>query len=186
MINMQDKERMLVYKSISYLLTYPRELNAKDVDDYKDALMDLHQHDDGEIIDLTLSFIDDLKSIHPEYYVDLFELSPKCPLYISHYAHEDDMRKRRFMVEVSQTYKSLGFNLLGGELPDFLPIVTEFLGLSLSRKGKDRRIEFISKYVSPWVHEMSIRLEKIESPYHKLLRALDTMVKDELKMSRTV
>ena len=182
---MQDQGRMLVYKCISYLLLYPRELNAKEVDNCKDALMNLPQ-DGDEIIDLTLSFIEDLKSISPEYYVDLFELSPKCPLYISHYAHEDDMRKRRFMIEISQTYKSLGFNLIGGELPDFLPIVTEFLGLSLSRKSKDRRIDFISKYISPWVHEMSIRLEKLESPYHKLLRALDTMVEDELKMSRKV
>jgi nitrate reductase delta subunit len=84
-----------------------------------------------------------------ELYISLFELAPRCPLYVTHYVSRDDRERVAKMLRISGIYRSKGY-IVRGELPDFLPVILEFL--SLVDDSRTRR-ELIS-FVLPGVREL--------------------------------
>lgn len=58
-------------------------------------------------------------------YVELFDLRRRCCLYLSYYTDGDTRRRGVTLVEFTTAYKAAGMEIVGGELPDFLPAVLE-------------------------------------------------------------
>lgn len=65
-----------------------------------------------------------------ERYVATFDFAGGADLYLTHPAHGDDRSRGPALVEIKRRYRAAGLEPLGGELPDFLPMVLEFLGLA--------------------------------------------------------
>lgn len=176
------------YQLVGELLAHPEERDPQRI---AGLLTDL------EGAPLTLAekftaFLEDDRGASADEYVPVLELSPLCPLYLGHYLYEEPSTCRdvgcsgrnAYMLELTGIYQHFGLNLMGRELPDFLPVVTDFLRLSLARPDRDRtglREHFIRHYVWPALPPLAESLEKCETPYRELVAALKILLGEELK-----
>ena len=59
-------------------------------------------------------------------YVDTFDLRRRCCLYLTYYSYGDTRKRGMALLRFTHAYKTAGFELVGGELPDHLGVVCEF------------------------------------------------------------
>jgi nitrate reductase delta subunit len=69
---------------------------------------------------------DDLLSAQ-EHYVDLFDRGRALSLHLFEHLHGESRDRGSAMVELKQLYAAAGFELTARELPDYLPVVLEYL-----------------------------------------------------------
>ncbi len=58
-------------------------------------------------------------------YVDTFDLKRRCALYLTYYVAGDTRRRGHALVRFVEAYRAAGFEVEGGELPDYLPTALE-------------------------------------------------------------
>ena len=125
-------------------------------------------------------------------YVQTLELSPPCPLYLGVYLFEEPASCRGaatsgrngYMIELTGLYRHFGFDLTGRDLPDYLPVMVDFLGITLqteSRDGIGLRRRLLEHYVQPGLEPLREALAKYESPYGLLVSALASCVEQDLQ-----
>jgi nitrate reductase delta subunit len=59
-------------------------------------------------------------------YVDTFDLRRRCCLYLTYYSHGDTRKRGMALLRFTHAYKSAGYEVTEGELPDHLAVVCEF------------------------------------------------------------
>jgi nitrate reductase delta subunit len=103
-------------------------------------------------------------------YLARFDLGADCPLYLGHYLFDEPDNCREvgtsgrngYMIEVAAMYRHFGLALDSRELPDFLPVVAEFLALSLARPDRDvegLRARFVERQLRPALGPMRAAFE---------------------------
>ena len=103
-------------------------------------------------------------------YVATFDRNRSHALYIFEHVHGEDRDRGSAMVDLLQEYHSNGFQLGDDELPDYLPVLLEYLANVDQKKAK--------KLLGDAVHvveHIRIKLEKNCSPYAALLATLVTL-----------
>lgn len=58
-------------------------------------------------------------------YVELFDFRRRCCLYLTYYTCGDTRRRGEALAGFAAAYKAAGLEIVGGELPDFLPAVLD-------------------------------------------------------------
>ena len=118
-----------------------------------------------------------------EEYVTTLELAPAVSLYLGSHLYEEPQSCRGagmsgrngYMLELANIYRHFGIELAGGELADFVPVMVEFLGLSLERGDRDQiglRRYFVETMLSAGLASLLSALRRHESPYAHLVDAL--------------
>ena len=128
-------------------------------------------------------------SVSDEDYIDLFELQPKCALYLGSHTFDEPKTcanaavsdRNGYMIELVGIYKHFGQELDGKELPDYLPLMVEFLSLTVDSRDDPIRGKFIAEYIVPFLPPMRSRLEELETPYLHLFGALEKVMSVDLK-----
>lgn len=177
---------MEAYKLVAELLSYPEDLNLAEIGQWADDLTCSLAEKLGDEAALNVrSFAQDLKSITPGEYIETLELAPRCPLYLGYWAFLDEgadsPARRKFMSELLDVYHLFGLSLGGKELPDYLPVVVEFLWISLGKGHQEARTRVITQYVVPWLPSIITCLENNGSPYAKLLKTLQMLIEWDLR-----
>ncbi|MDP7059145.1 MAG: hypothetical protein QF416_01565 [Candidatus Marinimicrobia bacterium] len=129
------------------------------------------------------------ETISDEDYIDLFELQPKCPLYLGSHTFDEPKTcanaavsdRNEYMIELIGIYRHFGQSINGGELPDYLPLMVDFLSLTAESKDDPIRGKFIDEYILPFLPPIRSRLEELETPYLHLLSALEKVIDLDLK-----
>jgi nitrate reductase assembly molybdenum cofactor insertion protein NarJ len=86
------------------------------------------------------------------------------------------------MIDLHGVYRHFGRAPNGKELPDYLPLMAEFLSLTAGSRGDAVRTEFLREYFLPFLPPMRKRLEQLDTRYRHLLDALAGLVRHELKI----
>ncbi len=175
------------YRLIVDLFEYPENLDREKTsrEALEEVIPNIATYINGGAADL-LSFIEDFKNIGIDEYTRTVELSPECPPYLGHYAFEEPKTcagmgvsdRNDYMIELAAIYEHYGFEV-SGELPDYVPAMTEFLYLSLPKRGDELRNEYLSKLLS-MLPSMIQRFEEKESAYQKPLKALKALMELDL------
>ncbi len=167
----------------AYLVVAEALLHCDDRDDVLVGGLQARLADDApEIAACMRAFLESPASRSADEYVQTLELSPPCPLYLGAYLFEEPTSCRgvgisgrnEFMIELRGIYGHFGLGLGARELPDFVPLVADFLAISLERQELDRiglRRMVIEQYVRPALGPMLERLIKHESIYARVLEA---------------
>lgn len=124
-------------------------------------------------------------------YLETLELAPACPPYLgAHLFDEPDScrglarsDRNPYMVELRGVYRHFGWELDGGELPDYLPLVADFLRLTVrARLPRDLSIRryLVQELVRPGIGPLRRALEERESPYAGPVRALEVVVERDV------
>ncbi len=121
---------MIVLRAFSALLSYPR-------DDLRQALpeiADLIQHSSlietrerNELLALIDDLVDGELLEKEERYVELFDRGRTTSLNLFEHLHGESRDRGDAMVDLKHLYQRGGFELSTSELPDYLPVVLEYL-----------------------------------------------------------
>ncbi len=121
---------MLIFKAFSALLSYPSA-------EMRQALPEIAQVVRASKLvgrrerEGLLSLIDEIGEGDlleaEERYVDLFDRGRALSLHLFEHLHGDGRDRGAAMVELKALYAAAGFELAGAELPDYLPVVLEYL-----------------------------------------------------------
>ena len=128
-------------------------------------------------------------TISEEDYIDLFELQPQCSLYLGSHTYDEPKTcanaaisdRNGYMIELIGIYRHFGQMIDGKELPDYLPLMMDFLALTVEAKDDPIRGKFITEYLAPLLPPIRSRLEELETPHLHLLEALEKIINVDLK-----
>lgn len=124
-------------------------------------------------------------------YLEELEMSRNRPLYLGFYLFDEPEScqsagtcgRNGYMIELSGIYRHYGLQLDGRELPDFLPLVLDFLALSADRReGAEGavRTQLIERYLQPAVIVMHERFSEHGGPWLLAVDALVALLRAEL------
>ena len=100
-------------------------------------------------------------------YVETFDVTRRCCLYLTYYAHGDTRKRGLALVQFKQAYRRAGVELDAEELPDHLSVVLEF-GASYDR---DTAWLLLNDHRAG-VEMLRIALAERTSPWHDVVTAL--------------
>jgi nitrate reductase delta subunit len=164
---------MQIYKILSILLQYPTQECVDHRAEIKALVADLEyaREEDKLAIFNFLQWTDSLSLTEYEaIYVKTFDFTPEHALYLTHHLFDEQDRDRGpALVNLSEYFQQQGFEISDGELPDYLPLVLEYV--STLESVTDVRL-FLQQ--SAHVAEIvASNLEKIGSPFAPLLKIVE-------------
>lgn len=121
---------MLTFRAFSALLSYPSEEMRRALPEIAGVLnvtplvAPRERHD---LLDLIAELGEGDLLAAEERYVDLFDRGRALSLHLFEHLHGESRDRGEAMVELKQIYERAGFDLSARELPDYLPVVLEYL-----------------------------------------------------------
>jgi len=177
-----------VYKLISDLWCSPSDTNIQNIKKDSENLIKKLEAVNKEAAILLQKFIEE-KTISEESYIDLFELDPKCPLYLGTHSYDEPKTcagagvsdRNKYMIELRAIYKHFEKIADEKELPDYLPLMIDFLSLTINSKNDSVRGKFIKEYLLPFLPPVQSKLKELKTPYVYLIDALNKITNIDLK-----
>ena len=183
-----DKTQLTAaYRLISELLLYPEDRDPARIEAEMAALAAAPEALREPLADFLAAPL----AGSAEEYVATLELAPAVSLYIGSHLYEEPQSCRGagmsgrngYMLEIGNIYRHFGVELAGGELADFVPVMVEFLGLSLERSDQDRiglRRYFVETMLTTGLASLLSALRRHESPYAHLVDALGVALAEDI------
>ena len=161
---------MKTLKLISVLLDYPRPELWQHADDIRAAAADPIVLSPAQRVALS-GFVDDLLTQEPmdaeERWLALFDRGRAMSLLLFEHIHGESRDRGQAMVDLVETYRRAGFELGVRQLPDYLPLVLEFL----STRPVDEVADWL-KHVGHILELLAARALERQSPYATLFACL--------------
>lgn len=167
------------FKALSALLTYPSTELQEAIPAIRDVLAEeaivsvaalesieplLLEFEQGDIFDLQ------------ERYVLLFDRSRTLSLNLFEHIHGEGRDRGGAMVDLLETYRAKGFELVATELPDHLPVLLEFI--STLPLGEARALLVDAGHI---IAALAERLTRRETPYASVLVALSEIAQASIE-----
>lgn len=164
---MRPEDRLL-FKVVSILLRFPDK-------DVIDSLPDLGAALEGCSLGARAKgchvFIDYLGAQSlvqlQEEFSRIFDLSPETCLNMTYHRYGESRERGSALAGLTGLYRNAGYEILGSELPDYLPLILEFLSIC----DEDAGLKIIKEWADQ-VEKLAHDLKKNESPYAALLETL--------------
>lgn len=162
---------MTIYKLLSALLDYPDQDLLDNLPEVRQALDGCREinHAERAALRKFLARLDngDLTEIQAEY-VQTFDLTPQHSLHLTHHLFGDDKNRGPALIDLSELYKDHGVEVATNELPDYLPLILEFVAYQEDTDAQ----AFLSDAVKVFA-VLATNLEKANSPYAPLVRIIE-------------
>jgi nitrate reductase delta subunit len=163
---------MSIYPILSALLDYPDEALIEALDEI-DAALGAWPDAARELAPLVAALGSRPLIESQEEYVATFDRNPSHSLHLFEHVHGESRARGQAMVDLLDEYRSLGLDVSADELPDYVPLFLEVLGLVDADRAQS--------LLNDAIHVLSAlgeRLERSESPYagvFAVLRRLATV-----------
>jgi nitrate reductase delta subunit len=163
-----------VYKVLSVLLEYPRKELVENWDEMRQLVSELPELT-VEDKDRLTGFIEWASALpltqFQAKYVDSFDMTAENSLYLTYHLFDEQDRERGpALIQLSELYKSTGFEIGDGELPDYLPLILEYV----STMDDAASAQAFLKQTSQAADIIASNLEKNASPYAPLVRIVES------------
>jgi nitrate reductase delta subunit len=162
---------MQIFKVIAKLIDYPDKELMENLDSVIEFVKDSSEINDGEKKAI-MEFISWM-GVHTETgmqqaYVDTFDMVPEHDLHITHHIFGDDNSRGPALIDLSERYKNEGFEVNKGEIPDFLPLILEYVSTLTEMESR----VFLGD-VKKVIKVIADNLDEAQSPYSKLIRIIE-------------
>ena len=115
-------------KLISCLLQYPDESLLKWLPAFRQALNEIKSVSASNRYDKILSYFEQTPLIQlQEQYTETFDLNPSNCMNLTYHRWGDTEKRGPALAHLEDIYLKSGFERISGELPDFLPLILEFI-----------------------------------------------------------
>jgi nitrate reductase molybdenum cofactor assembly chaperone NarJ/NarW len=105
-----------------------------------------------------------------ERYVALFDLGRGNSLHLFEHIYGDSRERGQAMVALAERYRGRGLAVAANELPDYLPLVLEYISVAPAEEGR----ELLSE-IAHVIEALGTRLAKRNSPYAGVFAALGSL-----------
>lgn len=102
-----------------------------------------------------------------EIYTAAFDLTPATTLNLTYHSFGDNEKRAAALVHLQQLYAAAGYPNISTELPDFLPLMLEFLSVCADEQIRERVWAYMGD-----LNGLAARLEKSAPSYAALLKLL--------------
>jgi len=130
---------MIVLRALGALLSYPQEEIRQALPEIAEAIRASQMIPAPQREDL-LTLIDelagDLLKVE-ERYVELFDRGRAASLHLFEHLHGEGRDRGQAMVDLKRLYERAGYELSSRELPDYLPVVLEYLSCRDLRESRE-------------------------------------------------
>ena len=165
------EERLLFLKIASHLLQYPDAGLLNTFESLTEVIHELSPGSPREIFTDFLRHFDNRKLINwQEEYTRNFDLNPATCLNLTYHKYGDGKERGPALAQLHQVYHRAGYEAATCELPDYLPLVLEFLAICPG----EEYAWLLKEYRSP-IETLANRLKEAGTPYAELFSViLDT------------
>ncbi|PLX63505.1 nitrate reductase molybdenum cofactor assembly chaperone [Sedimenticola selenatireducens] len=159
---------MLIYNIMARLLDYPDDELMQNLPGIIDAINqddDIGPQEKEDLLNL-VSWMNmhDLTGLQSQY-VQTFDMVPEHDLHLTHHLFGDDRGRGPALIDLSEYYKASGLEVEGKEIPDFLPLILEYVSTL-----DDLQARVFLGDAAKVLKVIGDNLEKAESPYARILR----------------
>lgn len=162
---------MTIYKLLSVLLDYPNQELFDNLPEIRQVLDDCKDFNEAErsTVRKFLAWLESADSTDIQAdYVQTFDLTPEHSLHLTHHLFGDDKNRGPALIDLTELYKDYGVEAVANELPDYLPLILEFV--AYQEEGEAQT--FLSDAVKVFA-VLAANLEKAKSPYAPLVRIIE-------------
>jgi nitrate reductase molybdenum cofactor assembly chaperone NarJ/NarW len=158
--------------AISYLLQYPSDRFPEEVSDPAEIAVLFPPAVGREKIRSFISFLKSTPLLDlQEIYTAVFDLDPQACLYLTYHRWGQDPGRTEDLLRLQRLYLEEGYQNESGELPDYLPLVLEFLSVC----DPQRRGQVLS-LCGREIVMLSHRLREVNAPYAGLFEILTGLI----------
>jgi nitrate reductase delta subunit len=162
---------MILYTILSRLLDYPDPDLKGNLDLIREAVAGESQLKAQERAVLE-RFVDKLQAeplmALQQEYVQTFDMVPEHSLHLTHHLFGDDRGRGPALVDLSEHYKGMGLEMKEGEIPDYLPLILEYVA-TLDEVAARLFLADAGKVLTV----LAANLENAKSRYAPLLRLVE-------------
>jgi nitrate reductase delta subunit len=156
-----NEEKRALLKLLSVLLQYPDDEFIMSLEELKEAVEEIPQVAQRERCKHFLDYLANNPLIRlQEEYTATFDLNPAASLNLTYHKWGDSRERGNALVGFHQLYQAGGYESISGELPDYLPLLLEFL--SVNRQECD--FLFVGQYCGQ-LKAISALLQESGNPY---------------------
>lgn len=156
---MNEEKRYLV-KLLATLLQYPDEEFIRVLGELKEAVEEIPQAEQRERCRNFLDYLCNRPLISlQEEYTATFDLNPSTCLDLTYHRWGDGRERGTALVAFHHLYQSSGYESTTGDLPDYLPLVLEFVSVN-----RQKSQTLLGQYCEQ-VETIGSRLQENGSPY---------------------
>lgn len=163
---------MRIYKIMAHLLDYPTDELLENLQDITKVLKDDPEITAQERDELTqlISWMQlhTLIGMQSDY-VRTFDMTPEHDLHLTHHLFGDDSGRGPALIDLSEHYKAAGLEVDENEIPDFLPLILEYVSML-----DDMQARVFLGDAAKVITVLAENLEKAKSPYARLLRIIES------------
>ena len=166
---MHNKDRSLtLLKLLSVMIQYPEEGFIGSLAALKQTVENTVDSPNKRRL---LAFLTDIEAMPPlslqEHFTQIFDISPTTCLNLTYHSLGDSEDRGRTLAELDQVYCRAGFERTTTELPDYLPLVLEFLSQCPQAEGADLLWHHLGA-----ADGIAAKLLQLDSPYRVPLELL--------------
>lgn len=155
-------------KMISLLLHYPDESLLGLLPEFREALKEIEDVTTRDKYEHILPYFEQTPLIQlQERYTETFDLKPLYCLNMTYHRWGDSEKRGPALAHLEEIYRQAGCERINNELPDYLPLMLEFIAV----QPDDGSLEIITLYGST-VEMLTERLRKARHPYVALFEQL--------------
>lgn len=165
-------KKQVIFEELGDLLEYP-------LYDFREELLEISEH----VESISSSAADRLKDFYSrmkrmelemwqEFYVQTFDLTPVCSLYISvHLFGEESFKRAELMAGLKKVYEK-NYQGSSTELPDHLAVILGNNALF----SKEEWQELVKMCLLPAIPSMIKKLEAAQNPYSLILKTVQELL----------
>lgn len=168
------REKALIIKMVSHFLQYPDEDLLNSLEPMAEEVRALPQGRAKEVLADFVGYLQSRRLIRlQEEYSRHFDLNPATSLNLTYHRYGDGKDRGAALVELLRVYRRAGYMPTTRELPDYLPLVLEFLAIC----PQDDFAWLVQEY-RPQVEALADRLIQSGTPYAHLLSVVVDKLRD--------
>ena len=173
MVVINEENRHLL-KVLSALLQYPDEELVLLLDELKEAVGEIPQEEHREKCVNCLDYLENNSLIHlQEEYTATFDLNPATSLNLTYHKWGDARERGSALSDLNYLYHTAGYDSSDDDLPDYLPLILEFLSITTSADS----FLFLGQYCDQ-LEAVGSRLREKGSPYAGLFEIVLDIFRD--------
>ncbi len=161
---------------LSVLLQYPDHDLLSQIEMIETEIDDMPSTEMTKCMDDLLRYLKTHSSIQlQEDYTAAFDMNPATTLNLTYHTHGDNEKRADVLARLQQRYLDAGYERTTGELPDYLPMMLEFLSVCPDAEHTRLIWECLQG-----LEDVVDRLQKTAPAYAALLRPLIPMVANRI------
>ncbi|MDH5785136.1 MAG: nitrate reductase molybdenum cofactor assembly chaperone [Chromatiales bacterium] len=162
---------MILYNVLARLLDYPAPELRSHLEEIRDVVAKELEisGEEREVIGEFVAHLEqtELMDLEREY-VQTFDMVPEHSLHLTHHLFGDDRGRGPALVDLGEHYKGMGLEAREGELPDYLPLILEYVSTL-----EEIEAQIFLADAAKVLTVIAANLEKAQSRYAPLLRLVE-------------